>query len=202
MVPGIFRLRSAAEEGVRVRVQRFRSASWAGLAGLLFLAAMLLAAAISLRAQGASPALPEGEGRDVLAAACSRCHALDVIVRLRDGSAGWKLSVDNMILRGAQVDSSNEKLLVDYLAKNFGPGAGPMPSGPNAAGALPEGAGKGLVQARCTLCHDAGRITSVKRSKQEWQSTINLMMAKVDTEVSKADLETMSAYLAAASGKQ
>jgi cytochrome c5 len=163
---------------------------------------MLLAAAVSLRAQNASPALPEGDGRDVLAAACSRCHTLDMILRLRDGSAGWKLSVDNMILRGAQVDSSNEKILVDYLARNFGPGAGPMPSGPNAAVALPEGVGKELVQARCTLCHDAGRIMSAKRTKQEWQATINLMMAKVDTEVSKADQEIMAVYLAASSAKR
>lgn len=171
----------------------------------LCLGAVILSTCAARTHAQANPAasLPAGDGRDVLASACSQCHALAVILRMRDGAAGWKASVDNMILRGAQASPAEEKALVDYLAKNFGPGTTPMVSGPDAAATLPgSGPGKDLVQERCMICHDAGRIVSTKRSKQEWQSTIKAMMTRFGADVSASDLDAMSAYLATNFGKR
>jgi cytochrome c5 len=174
----------------------------AEFARFCLVAAVLIVCAAPLHAQ-ANPAdsLPVGDGRVVLATACSQCHTLALIRQIRDGQAGWKASVDNMILRGAQVNSSEEKVLIDYLTRNFGPGMSPMRSGGSVSTNLPDGPGKDLVQARCTICHDAGRITDNKRTKEEWQSTIRLMLARFNAGVSASDLETMSAYLTTNIGK-
>jgi len=65
-------------------------------------AAFVLGAATPLHAQTVSP-LPPGEGRDLVATACSQCHTLNVIMAGRDGPVGWKKHVYNMVLRGAQL---------------------------------------------------------------------------------------------------
>jgi cytochrome c5 len=57
-------------------------------------------------AGGPAPAqtpLPQGEGRDLVAVACTQCHALTPIVSPRNGPAGWRHFVYSMVLRGAQL---------------------------------------------------------------------------------------------------
>jgi cytochrome c5 len=179
-----------------------RTLLFAESAGFCLIAAVLIVCAAPLHAQANSAdSLPVGDGRDVLAIACSQCHTLALIRQMRDGHAGWKANVDNMILRGAQVNSSEERVLIDYLTRNFGPGVNPMRSGGSVSTNLPDGAGRDLVQARCTICHDAGRITDNTRTKEEWETTIESMMARFDAGVSASDLEAMSAYLKTNFGK-
>jgi cytochrome c5 len=38
--------------------------------------------------------------------------------------------------------------------------------------------GNALVSERCTVCHDASRIQSAKKSSEEWQSTVERMIGK------------------------
>ena len=40
---------------------------------------------------------------------------------------------------------------------------------------LPEGPGKELVAKVCTACHELTRITSKKKTKQEWNDTVDKM---------------------------
>ena len=40
-------------------------------------------------AQNANP-LPAGDGRDIVSVACSQCHYLGTIAKIRDGAAGWR----------------------------------------------------------------------------------------------------------------
>src|SRR5262249_57176803 len=61
-----------------------------------------LGAATPLHAQTAS-ALPPGEGRDLVATACSQCHSLNVIMAGRDGPVRWKEPVSNMVVPGARL---------------------------------------------------------------------------------------------------
>ncbi|MFY9695085.1 MAG: hypothetical protein WA776_04850 [Xanthobacteraceae bacterium] len=63
-----------------------------------FVALAIAAAVAPSRAQNANP-LPPGEGRDLVAVACSQCHYLGTIAKIRD-AAGWRVYVDNMVLRG------------------------------------------------------------------------------------------------------
>lgn len=61
---------------------------------------------------------------------------------------------------------------------------------------LPEGEGKALVEDRCASCHGLGLVVGQKRSKAEWEATIDLMMDR-GAQVSDADYAAISAYLSA-----
>ena len=91
-------------------------------AALPALVALAIVAAVApSRAQNANP-LPPGDGRDLVAVVCSQCHYLGTIAKIRDGAAGWRVYVDNMVLRGAQLSESEVETVVNYLALNLGPG--------------------------------------------------------------------------------
>ncbi|MGH9783988.1 MAG: virginiamycin B lyase family protein, partial [Terriglobia bacterium] len=42
--------------------------------------------------------------------------------------------------------------------------------------ALPEGAGKAIVEAKCTMCHELNRVTNARMPRGDWQTTINRMV--------------------------
>jgi cytochrome c5 len=152
----------------------------------------LVASASPSRAQNANP-LPPGDGRDLIAVACSQCHTLGTIVKIRDGAAGWRLYVSNMVLRGAQLTGPEIDTVVNYLAVNLGPGANLPPAKPVA---LPDGHGKELVETRCGLCHDLERVATIKRHKQDWPGIVANMVARGAT-ATPEEAQAITDYLAA-----
>ena len=107
-----------------------------------------------------------------------------------------------MVLRGAQLSPQEADTVAQYLANNFGPGTSPMQSGLKTE-ALPAGDGQKLVESHCALCHDLGRITTVGRSKDEWNSTVGNMTARAGSNVATQDeISTMASYLASNFGKK
>jgi cytochrome c5 len=153
-------------------------------------------------AQSPANALPAGNGKDLVAVACTQCHGLKLVMALRDGPAGWKRFVDDMILRGAQLTPQEADTVAQYLSKSFGPGTSPMQSGLKSE-PLPAGDGEKLVESHCALCHDLGRITTVARSKDEWNNTVSNMMTRAGTNVASQDeVLTMASYLVAHFGKK
>ena len=177
------------------------------LAGFLLLGSTLL--------QGQTPAqLPAGDGRDLVAAVCTQCHALRPIMMKRDGVGGWRETVQEMVIRGAQLFPEEAETVVRYLAGNFGPGMNPMqtgdlppgvvaaqPGGAASAIVLPDGPGKDVVEARCTLCHDLGRVVTARRSREEW-ARITQNMIDRGPEASPGQVQTIVSYLAAQFGRQ
>lgn len=170
--------------------------------GALLLAGAPLGAQMGPTPDSRAP-LPSGEGRDLVAVACSQCHGLGTIMSLRDGPEGWKRFVQEMVMRGAQLNPQEADTAVKYLASHFGPSAGPMP-GATVAGramALPEGAGKDLVQARCTACHTLARITDSRRTGAEWDRTVQDMVSR-GANVSPGEAQTITSYLSAQFGRK
>jgi cytochrome c5 len=159
------------------------------LSGLI---AFVVAVASPALAQNANP-LPAGDGRDIVAVACSQCHYLGTIAKIRDGAAGWRTYVNNMVLRGAQLTPAEIDKVVDYLSLNLGPGANLPPAKPVT---LPDGAGKNLVETRCALCHDLERVAAVKRSRAQWPVIVANMVASGAT-ATPDEAKTISDYLAA-----
>jgi mono/diheme cytochrome c family protein len=135
-------------------------------------AALAIAIAMPARGQGA---LPPGEGRDLMATACSQCHPLNVIRSMREGAEGWKRHVYNMVTRGAQLNAREADMVVAYLAANFGP---TTPAASATPVALPGGPGKDLVETRCAACHDLERVASAKRQKSEWLALVANMVGR------------------------
>jgi cytochrome c5 len=129
--------------------------------------------AASAFAQALDP-LPPGKGRDILAVACTQCHPPSVLRTLRESERGWRHHINNMVLRGAQLTADEIDIVVDYLSTVFGPGISLPPA---AKVVLPAGEpGKDLVETRCSVCHDLTRVSSSKRSRNEWSGTVAKMV--------------------------
>ena len=60
---------------------------------------------------------------------------------------------------------------------------------------LPDGPGKDLVMRVCTACHEATRITSKKKTKEEWSDLVDKMAAR-GAMATDEEFETIVAYLA------
>jgi cytochrome c5 len=157
-----------------------------------FFALALVTTASPSLSQNANP-LPAGDGRDLVSVACSQCHYLGTIAKIRDGAAGWRVYVNNMVLRGAQLTPAETDTVVNYLALNLGPGANLPPAKPVT---LPDGHGKDLVETRCGLCHDLERVATVKRQKQAWPVIVNNMVAWGAT-ATPEEAKTITDYLGA-----
>jgi mono/diheme cytochrome c family protein len=163
-------------------------------------AALCLASATPVHAQTA-PALPAGEGRDIVAVACTQCHGLGTIVQIRDGSAGWRQFVNYMIMKGAQVSDREADTVVQYLTTNFGPSSPPAAGAPPPVQAsLPAGTGKELVEARCVTCHDLLRIVASRRPKADWDGIVANMVNRGAT-ATPEERQTIVAYLATQFGE-
>lgn len=59
----------------------------------------------------------------------------------------------------------------------------------------PGGDGAALLNARCTECHNLGRVTSVRQTQEWWAGTVDRMVAK-GTQLSEAEKAVLVAYLA------
>ena len=159
------------------------------------LVAALVLASAPASAQPASP-LPPGDGRDIVASACTQCHPLTVILAMRDGPVGWKRHVYNMVLRGAQLTPREADTVIAYLVANLGPGAPAAPPAP-----LPGGPGRELVESRCTVCHSLERVTIVKRSKHQWQAIVANMYERWGV-AAPEEAQAITAYLDAQFGRE
>jgi mono/diheme cytochrome c family protein len=66
--------------------------------------------------------------------------------------------------------------------------------GPILAADLPEGAGKEVIEQECTACHSADRIAGQKKTKSDWQDTVDRMISK-GAGLSSSEYDTLIAYL-------
>lgn len=175
----------------------------------VWLAALLVCVPGFLHGQGRAPELPPGDGRDMAQGVCATaCHDAVPLLMKRDGESGWRKNVERMVVqKGAQLFPADLETLVRYLSTRLGPGTGLMqttgvlPPGALGGGAgtakevrLPEGSGRELVEARCTACHDLGRVVSVRRTNQEWAHMTRNMMER-GPQASPEQIPTIIAYL-------
>jgi cytochrome c5 len=65
--------------------------------------------------------LPDGDGKAIATENCQACHKLTNLTKAHKSLDDWKDTVQTMIDRGANVPPDKLDILVQYLAKNFGP---------------------------------------------------------------------------------
>lgn len=148
-------------------------------------------------------------GRKLYEAVCTQCHTTAAIEVTRDGRHGWEDTVHKMVSAGAQMNAEEMEIVIDYLAKRFGPGAGPMRTGLLPPGSplqtdgtvtsdniiLPDGDGKALVQGLCTSCHDLGRVVSTGKNAEDWRRYTVNMLAQNDLHPTPEQVQNIIAYL-------
>jgi hypothetical protein len=88
------------------------------LASLLI---MVLLTGILLTACGSSTTSSPAplDGQALLQQRCTVCHDISGLSQLHGNSQQWKGLVDQMISRGAKLNSQEEQKLVDYLAQTY-----------------------------------------------------------------------------------
>lgn len=67
-----------------------------------------------------APVLPDGPGRDLVAARCGQCHSLDTVLRAHLTRRQWEARIDTMIAKGAKVSDEEFDVVAEYLATHFG----------------------------------------------------------------------------------
>ena len=88
--------------------------------------------------------LPEGKGKDLVANVCQQCHGLESITSSKFPMEVWRVTVDQMISYGTPLPEEEIEILVQYLAKNFGPES--ASSGAREATSTPTNADKGTAK--------------------------------------------------------
>lgn len=67
--------------------------------------------------------LPPGPGREEVFALCDACHSLKLVTQQGLDRDGWDETLDYMTGEQgmADLEPGERKLILDYLARNFGP---------------------------------------------------------------------------------
>jgi cytochrome c-type biogenesis protein CcmH/NrfF len=58
-------------------------------------------------------------GQILLQQRCTVCHSANRVTSTHHTAAEWKNTVDRMINKGAQLSSTEEQTLINYLAQNY-----------------------------------------------------------------------------------
>ena len=74
-------------------------------------------------AQSSAPAEP---GKSETTTACTACHEAATYTAKRLSAEQWAEMVDQMVGKGAHVSDADYDKIVTYLARNYGPVAGPV----------------------------------------------------------------------------
>jgi hypothetical protein len=61
------------------------------------------------------------KARQLVLEACTACHTLDRVKSQRLTSEDWKQTIAGMLSEGVPLTDEEVTLVVDYLARNFGP---------------------------------------------------------------------------------
>lgn len=70
------------------------------------------------------------------------------------------------------------------------------PKDDRGASLLPDGPGKQLILAKCTVCHTAKMIVSIRGTQEDWNETMDKMIANGAT-ISDEEADKIVAYLTA-----
>ena len=184
------------------------------LAGVAFITSLFLIVPVqALLRQGTQSGgdLPEGKGRESVAAVCVQCHALSTVTSQRRNRKEWEEAVARMVSNGAQISADENQAIVAYLTQHFGPeskgpaaGAG-APSGgeggsrAEAGGGFPDGPGKEVLMAKCFQCHGETMWKDQRQERKKWEGTLYRMVGK-GALWTEEEIAAMAQYLATAFG--
>src|SRR5713226_9717561 len=123
------------------KAERFREAIMFGKSRSAVLAAALLCLALPAWGQDWTQRLPDGKGKETVAAICAGCH--EFFSRLGAGYSpeGWRTVMRMMINQGTPVPPDQIETVTQYLIQSF-------PEKPKPAGMTPSPAGSRNIRSR------------------------------------------------------
>jgi cytochrome c5 len=132
--------------------------------------------------------LPDGEGKKILESSCTSCHGLAALDKFKGTykAKDWQDLVMNMKAYGANVTDAQVPVLVDYLAKNFGP--------KDSAAASSDDAGKQILEMACSTCHGIDLVTRLNLDKNAWTDLVRNMIGN-GAAVTDAQVPVLVDYL-------
>jgi cytochrome c5 len=157
--------------------------------------------------------LPDGNGKAIATEFCQDCHKLTNLTSARKAADDWHDTVQTMMDRGARLPQDKFDILVQYLAKNFGPQSAAPAAGTPAASApssgtatpgaaqppksveLPDGDGKAIATEFCQDCHKLSNLTAARKAPDDWHDTVQTMMDR-GARLPQDKVDILVAYLA------
>lgn len=149
--------------------------------GALRLSTILLFTAAAFAADQAK--LPEGEGRKLVEAACTACHALDLLTSKRLSAKDWHAVIDAMITRGASLTDAETATVVQYLAGHFG------------ANEKVRDQGQALFEDLCSSCHPLNKVAVQDLNREEWHELVTGMLVEGNA-ATPEEISLIAEYLA------
>jgi len=128
---------------------------------------------------GLASTLPDGEAKKTIEAACSRCHALEVVTTKHWSREEWGASVNAMVQKGATLSVSQTTSVIEYLSRNFGK----------------KERGRQLVEDICTYCHNLQKLDGEQLTREEWRDLTKGMIFE-GAPVTEEEFSTILDYLA------
>ncbi len=87
---------------------------WKG--DLMMKAFAILASGIFLCAWSAGAAFAQDPGKAIVDKACSACHGIKKVESAKKSAAGWEVTLERMIKKGAKVKPEEKEAVLKYLA--------------------------------------------------------------------------------------
>jgi cytochrome c5 len=129
----------------------------------------------------------DAAGKAMVNGVCSSCHGADLITGKQATRKEWQDILDRMKGYGANLDQKQTTTLLDYLEKNQGPKQQAAAGGTDA--------GKALLEANCTGCHDLDLIMNRTGTEAEWKEVVDRMNGR-GAGVPDKDVPALVQYLA------
>jgi hypothetical protein len=100
-----------------------KSRAWFAFAAGACVLLMLIAGTASAaeRAGTGSSVFPAAPERDLVARACTACHAPELVIAKRHTPEEWDDIIAKMVDRGAQANEAEQLQILAYLVRFFGP---------------------------------------------------------------------------------
>jgi len=115
--------------------------------------------------------LDQNLGQQVVNQKCSKCHTLERVYRAFKSEDGWTSTINRMAsLDAPNISSFDIKQAIHFLIirqKLL------ISEDENT---LNEAIGKSIIETKCTSCHELDRVIQARKTKDEWDGTVNRMI--------------------------
>jgi hypothetical protein len=61
----------------------------------------------------------EPDGQKLLESRCAKCHSLALVTGADKTAQGWEVTINRMIMQGAELTDAERDILVEYLTQEY-----------------------------------------------------------------------------------